>query len=622
VETDEGWTIIDPTGSVKSFPSSDALRASLPASAMLEVEERKEPSDVRALGERKGDEDLRPTTTPPGITESMLARGWGDDDDDDDDVEPLSAGDVEMVSERRVPTPAAAPVPASRATFKLFAPPPLPPQASRPPSAPVIAVATAPEGSPAVSKPPPVPSAAPRPLVVSTPPILPKSSSPIIVVEKESSPDATATPEPTPRLGSVAAVPLEPPTVPMMTAALEALMPPPARATMRGMGLQKDLLDDEVEAALLVTKVRAGTKAAESDAKTGGKLEALPVFDYLDKLENLKPLGDAEAKERLSQPPPRHRSTFPRVRDEDISTPRVSGKAATPKLPPALPPPTLPRRVRTHSFAPPEDKDNDPALAAPPPPKRGGWLVAGGMIAAAGLFVFYMQVNSENTKPGAVANAAQVAQTAQTEGQPSAKQSEPRSEQASSNSGAASSSKSSSVETASTGAQDTPSTAAAAPAAAAPTTTAAAAAPAATAKTEPAVASTTTTASAEIARPPAAVSDDSLPPNEILHRAHASLRQGDRARAKQQFAAVLAKDPSNVEASTGLGDIARADGDLAGARDHYQRALTVSPSYVPAMLALADVKWDLGEKSDAQARYAAIVDRLGDRAPARAKERR
>jgi Tfp pilus assembly protein PilF len=116
-------------------------------------------------------------------------------------------------------------------------------------------------------------------------------------------------------------------------------------------------------------------------------------------------------------------------------------------------------------------------------------------------------------------------------------------------------------------------------------------------------------------------SEDALPTNELLHRAHASLRTGDRTRAQQRFRLALAKEPTNVEAITGLGDIARAEGDLAAAREQYQRAIDRSPSYVPALLALADVTWDLGERGEAQSRYAAIVDRLGEAAPARARER-
>jgi hypothetical protein len=58
------------------------------------------------------------------------------------------------------------------------------------------------------------------------------------------------------------------------------------------------------------------------------------------------------------------------------------------------------------------------------------------------------------------------------------------------------------------------------------------------------------------------------------------------------------------------------------ARDHYQRAIDKSPSYLPALLALADVEWDLGQWHDARSKYATVLDKLGDRAPARAKERK
>ncbi len=149
----------------------------------------------------------------------------------------------------------------------------------------------------------------------------------------------------------------------------------------------------------------------------------------------------------------------------------------------------------------------------------------------------------------------------------------------------------------------------------------------------PTPASVTTTTSADtpgplgtgpIAPPIAAepISEDLLPLSELLRRAQGSLTEGDRRRAQQRFRLALAKDPSNVEASTGLGDIARSEGDFDAARDHYQRALERSPSFVPALLAFADMEWDLGKRSDAQKKYAALVERLGERAPARAKERK
>jgi Tfp pilus assembly protein PilF len=70
-----------------------------------------------------------------------------------------------------------------------------------------------------------------------------------------------------------------------------------------------------------------------------------------------------------------------------------------------------------------------------------------------------------------------------------------------------------------------------------------------------------------------------------------------------------------------MGDVAKAQGDLAGAKASYERALAASPTYTPALLGLADVEWDQGNRPSAAKRYAQIVDRLGDRAPQRAKDR-
>jgi hypothetical protein len=112
-----------------------------------------------------------------------------------------------------------------------------------------------------------------------------------------------------------------------------------------------------------------------------------------------------------------------------------------------------------------------------------------------------------------------------------------------------------------------------------------------------------------------------LTTNEMLHRALVSMRREDLGGAEKWFRLALERDPFNVEANTGLGDIARRQNDLPRARDGYQRAVDRSPTYIPALLALADVRWDLGESKLARAHYIAVVERLGDRAPRRATER-
>lgn len=119
----------------------------------------------------------------------------------------------------------------------------------------------------------------------------------------------------------------------------------------------------------------------------------------------------------------------------------------------------------------------------------------------------------------------------------------------------------------------------------------------------------------------AAVSTDTMSMSELLDRAGSARRSGDYATARELYERILKQNPGNVEANGGLGDVARAQGDLNGAKTSYERALATSPSYGPAQLGLADTEWDLGNHAAAQRRYAQIVERLGERAPERVKQR-
>ncbi|AKV04084.1 Vegetative cell wall protein gp1 precursor (Hydroxyproline-rich glycoprotein 1) [Labilithrix luteola] len=107
---------------------------------------------------------------------------------------------------------------------------------------------------------------------------------------------------------------------------------------------------------------------------------------------------------------------------------------------------------------------------------------------------------------------------------------------------------------------------------------------------------------------------------DLLDRAAAARRTGDYGRAKELYEKALGQHAGNVEAHSGLGDIARAQGDLAAAKVSYEKALDSAPQYMPAMLGLADTEWDLGHRDAAQRHYAAI-SQLPMQAPDRVKQR-
>jgi predicted Zn finger-like uncharacterized protein len=102
---------------------------------------------------------------------------------------------------------------------------------------------------------------------------------------------------------------------------------------------------------------------------------------------------------------------------------------------------------------------------------------------------------------------------------------------------------------------------------------------------------------------------------DVLARAHAARQAGDLAKAEQLYRAVLAKNPSDTEALSGLGDVAKAKGDQSGSLSYYEQVQKNNPSYLPAIIGLADAKWDSGDKQGALALYRQVLDRTGGQGP-------
>jgi tetratricopeptide (TPR) repeat protein len=96
-----------------------------------------------------------------------------------------------------------------------------------------------------------------------------------------------------------------------------------------------------------------------------------------------------------------------------------------------------------------------------------------------------------------------------------------------------------------------------------------------------------------------------------LSQAAAAVRSGDYARAETLYNAALANQPGNVEALSGLGDLARRRGDAARAAQLYDRVLAQNPSYLPAMISSADQKWASGNRAGALLLYHRIIDQVG-----------
>jgi tetratricopeptide (TPR) repeat protein len=101
-------------------------------------------------------------------------------------------------------------------------------------------------------------------------------------------------------------------------------------------------------------------------------------------------------------------------------------------------------------------------------------------------------------------------------------------------------------------------------------------------------------------------------PKGAMGAASQAIKKGDWARARQIYEALVARNPGDSEALSGLGDVARAQGDSAGAIAAYKRALAVNPSYLPALLGVADTQWASGDRGSAIRAYKDIEDRFPD----------
>lgn len=104
--------------------------------------------------------------------------------------------------------------------------------------------------------------------------------------------------------------------------------------------------------------------------------------------------------------------------------------------------------------------------------------------------------------------------------------------------------------------------------------------------------------SAEVPAETADPADESSPEiHNNLGRIH--LRNGELARAREEFLGALGLDPRNAEALLNLARVEGATGNLPAAEQLVQRALAADPSSVGALTQLAELRRDRGDLADA-----------------------
>jgi tetratricopeptide (TPR) repeat protein len=94
----------------------------------------------------------------------------------------------------------------------------------------------------------------------------------------------------------------------------------------------------------------------------------------------------------------------------------------------------------------------------------------------------------------------------------------------------------------------------------------------------------------------------------VLFRAAVAERRAQWELAARDHRAVLAADTMNPEAHLGLARCARARGDAAGARQEAEAALAEAPDHLGALALLAEVADEAGDRAEATARWAQVVE--------------
>jgi len=96
-----------------------------------------------------------------------------------------------------------------------------------------------------------------------------------------------------------------------------------------------------------------------------------------------------------------------------------------------------------------------------------------------------------------------------------------------------------------------------------------------------------------------------------LKQAYAAAEKGQLATAERLYNAVLAKQPGNTEALSGLADVAHRRNDTGKSAQLYEEVLRKNPSYLPALMASADQKWASGDHAGAAGLYRRILEQAG-----------
>jgi Flp pilus assembly protein TadD len=103
--------------------------------------------------------------------------------------------------------------------------------------------------------------------------------------------------------------------------------------------------------------------------------------------------------------------------------------------------------------------------------------------------------------------------------------------------------------------------------------------------------------------------------SDLLSQANTLHRQGELTGAERLYQNALNRSPGNIQALTGLGDVARQRQEVGKAASYYDQILKIDRNHVTTLMSRADLYWHAGNRILAVALYRRVLGQVGQSDP-------